>query len=142
MTVKNDVQVVIDGKMITLSGYESNEYMQKLASHIDAKIKEYSENESFRRHNYDMRHIMLELNLADDYFKAKRQVELKQEEMDLKDKELYDLKHELIAIQLKLENAEKKLTKTKKELSDSQKKNVHLEAQIKASDKKDKNPGV
>ena len=59
MTVKNDVQVVIDGKMITLSGYESNEYMQKLASHIDAKIKEYSENESFRRHNYDMRHIML-----------------------------------------------------------------------------------
>lgn len=54
MTVKNDVQVVIDGKMITLSGYESNEYMQKLASHIDAKIKEYSENESFRRHNYDM----------------------------------------------------------------------------------------
>ena len=45
MTVKNDVQVVIDGKMITLSGYESNEYMQKLASHIDAKIKEYSENE-------------------------------------------------------------------------------------------------
>ncbi len=142
MTVKNDVQVVIDGKMITLSGYESNEYMQKLASHIDAKIKEYSENESFRRHNYDMRHIMLELNLADDYFKAKRQVELKQEEMDLKDIELYDLKHELIAIQLKLENAEKKLTKTKKELSDSQKKNVHLEAQIKASDKKDKNTGV
>lgn len=52
------------------------------------------------------------------------------------------LKHELIAIQLKLENAEKKLTKTKKELSDSQKKNVHLEAQIKASDKKDKNTGV
>ena len=29
MTVKNDVQVVIDGKMITLSGYESNEYMQE-----------------------------------------------------------------------------------------------------------------
>ena len=107
MTVKNDVQVVIDGKMITLSGYESNEYMQKLASHIDAKIKEYSENESFRRHNYDMRHIMLELNLADDYFKAKRQVELKQEEMDLKDKELYDLKHELVSAQIKLESTEK-----------------------------------
>ena len=54
-----------------------------------------------------MRHIMLELNLADDYFKAKRQVELKQEEMDLKDKELYDLKHELVSAQIKLESTEK-----------------------------------
>ncbi len=136
MTVKNDVQVVIDGKVITLSGYESNEYMQKLASYIDGKNKEYSSNENFRRHNYDMRHIMIELNIADDYFKAKRQVELKQEEVDLKDKELYDLKHELIATQLKLENSEKKLTKTKRELTETQKKNVRLETELKSSDNK------
>lgn len=136
MTVKNDVQVIIDGKVVTLSGYESNEYMQKLASYIDSKIKEYSDNENFRRHNFDMRHIMLELNLADDFFKSKRQVELKQEELDLKDKELYDLKHELIAVQLKLENAEKKLTKTKKDLSEAQKNNVRLETELKSFEAK------
>ena len=132
MTVKNDVQVVIDGRVITLSGYESNEYVQKLSTYINNKIKEYNDNDSYRRQNYDMKHIMLELNLADDFFKAKRQVELKQEEIDLKDKELYDLKHELIAIQLKLENAEKRLTKTKKDLSESQKNNVRLETELKA----------
>jgi len=132
MTVKNDVQVVIDGRVITLSGYESNEYMQKISTYINGKIKEYNENDSYRRQNYDMKHIMLELNIADDFFKAKRQVELKQEELDLKDKDLYDLKHELIAIQLKLENAEKRLTKTKKELSEAQKNNVRLETELKA----------
>lgn len=131
MTVKNDVQVVIDGRVITLSGYESNEYMQKISTYINGKIKEYNENDNYRRQNYDMKHIMLELNLADDFFKAKRQVELKQEELDLKDKELYDLKHELIAIQLKLENAEKRLSKTKKELSEAQKNNVRLETELK-----------
>lgn len=131
MTVKNDVQVVIDGRVITLSGYESNEYMQKLSTYINDKIKEFNENENYRRQNYDLKHIMLELNLADDFFKAKRQVELKQEEFDSKDKELYDLKHELIAIQLKLENTEKTLTKTKKQLSECQKNNVRLETELK-----------
>lgn len=130
MTVKNDVTVVIDGKVITLSGYESNEYMQRIASYIDGKIKEYSANEIYRKNSYDMRHVMLELNLADDYFKAKRQVELKQEEIDQKDKEIYDLKHELIALQIKLENLEKRHNKTKKELAEEKKNVVRLETRL------------
>lgn len=32
MAVKNTTQVLIDGKIITLSGYESPEYLQKVAS--------------------------------------------------------------------------------------------------------------
>ena len=130
MAVKNDVQVVIDGKVITLSGYESNDYLQKIASYIDNRIKEFVQNDNYRRQNYDMQHTLIELNLADDYFKAKKQAELLQEEVEQKDKEIYDLKHELIAIQLKLENAQKRLTKTKKELSESQKPIVRLETEL------------
>ena len=135
MTVKNDVQVVIDGKMITLSGYESNEYMQKLASHIDAKIKEYSENESFRRHNYDMRHIMLELNLADDYFKAKKLGDGLSLEIENKDKEIYDLKHELIAAQIKSESADKQIEELKGNIEKLQNTIVKLETELNDSKK-------
>ena len=40
MAVKNTAQVVIGGKIITLGGYESEEYFQKVASYINNKIAE------------------------------------------------------------------------------------------------------
>ena len=43
MAVKNTAQVVIGGKIITLGGYESEEYFQKVASYINNKIAELSE---------------------------------------------------------------------------------------------------
>ena len=59
-----------------------------------------------------MKSILLELNVADDYFKAKNQVEMVEEELAQKDQELYDLKHELISTQIKLEDAAKADCKT------------------------------
>ena len=47
---------------------------------------------------------MLSLNIADDYFKAKRQAEVFEEDSQLKDKEMYDLKHDLIEAQIQVEN--------------------------------------
>ena len=49
MSAKTDTEVVIGGKMFTLSGYESEEYLQKVASYINNKITEYSKVDSFRR---------------------------------------------------------------------------------------------
>ena len=43
MAVKNTAQVVIGGKIITLGGYESEEYFQKVASYINNKMSELSE---------------------------------------------------------------------------------------------------
>ena len=45
MAVKNTAQVVIGGKIITLGGYVSEEYFQKVASYINNKIAELSEDE-------------------------------------------------------------------------------------------------
>ena len=39
MAVKNTAQVVIDGKIITLGGYESEEYFQKVAAYMNNKIR-------------------------------------------------------------------------------------------------------
>ena len=132
MATKNNIQVLIGGKVYNLGGYESNEYLMKVAGYLDRKITEVEENEKSRKLTYDRKRILVELNIADDYFKAKKQAELLEEEIGNRDKELYDLKHEMIALQLKLENQEKKMSKNKKELQESQKKIIQLETELKA----------
>ena len=107
MASKTDTEVIIGGKVFTLSGYESEEYLQKVASYINNKVNEYSKVDSFRRQPLDTQGVLLQLNIADDYFKAKKQIALLEEELQRKEKELYDLKHELISSQIKMENMEK-----------------------------------
>ena len=128
---KTDTEVVIGGKVFTLSGYESVEYLQKVASYINNKILEYSRLDSYRRQPMDTQNVLLELNIADDYFKAKKQISILEEDIQSKEKELYDLKHELIAAQIKLENTEKNLKDLQLELNESAKKVVRLETELK-----------
>ena len=56
----------------------------------------------------DMRQLLLNLNIADDYFKAVAKNEELQGIVDKKENDLYDIKHELVAAQMKLQSAEKK----------------------------------
>jgi len=106
MASKTDTEVIIGGKVFTLSGYESEEYLQKVASYINNKLNEYGKVDSFRRQPLDTQAVLLQLNIADDYFKAKKQISLLEEELQSKEKELYDLKHELISAQIRLETAQ------------------------------------
>ena len=107
MSSKTDTEVIIGGKVFTLCGYESEEYLQKVASYINNKLAEYNKVDSFRRQSPDTQGVLLQLNIADDYFKAKKQISLLEEDLAAKEKELYDLKHELVSAQIKLESTEK-----------------------------------
>ena len=79
----------------------------------------------------------MELNIADDYFKAKKQIEELEEEAASKEKELYDLKHELIASQIKLDNTEKSLRTLQQDQQESSRQIVRLETEIRGmKDKK------
>ena len=131
MSVKTDTEVIIGGKVFTLSGYESEEYLQKVASYINNKLSEYNKVESFRRQPQDTQNVLMQLNLADDYFKAKKQISMLEEEIQSKEKELYNLKHELIASQIKLENMEKNIKGLQTEVNDSARKIVRLETELK-----------
>ena len=137
MAVKTDTEVIIGGKVFTLSGYESEEYLQRVASYINNKLTEYRRLEGITRQPPDRQNILMQLNIADDYFKARKQIALLEEELQGKEKELYDLKHELVASQIKLENSEKSLKSVQKELNESSKKIVRLETEL--ADKNDRN---
>jgi len=131
MSAKTDTEVIIGGKVFTLSGYESEEYLQKVASYINNKMNEYSKVDSFRRQPLDTQSVLMQLNIADDYFKAKKQISILEEELQAKEKEMYDLKHELISAQIKLENSEKQSKELQRELNENAKKIVRLETELK-----------
>ena len=97
MAVKNTAQVIIGGKIITLGGYESEEYFQQVASYMNKKIGELETVPGYGRQPMETKHMLLSLNITDDYFKAKKQV----------DQEMYDLKHELISLRMQIEEAQK-----------------------------------
>lgn len=130
-SAKTDTEVIIGGKVFTLSGYESEEYLQKVASYINNKINEYGKIEGFRKQSLDTQNVLLQLNIADDYFKAKKQIAVMEEELQAKEKELYDFKHELISTQMKLDNVEKQSKNIQQKLETAEKEIVRLETQLK-----------
>ena len=107
MAVKNTAQVIIGGKIITLGGYESAEYFQKVASYMNHKLEELGEMPGYSRQPVETKHMLLSLNITDDYFKAKKQAEIFEQDLQQKDQEMYELKHELIALRMKMEETEK-----------------------------------
>lgn len=131
MSSKTDTEVIIGGKVFTLSGYESEEYLQRVASYINNKVNEYSKVDSFRRKPLDTQSVLLQLNIADDYFKAKKQISVLEEELQRKEKELYDLKHELISSQIRLENLEKDSKEQELQLREQEKQIEKLEKEQK-----------
>ena len=107
MAVKNTAQVIIGGKIITLGGYESEEYFQQVASYMNKKIGELETVPGYGRQPMETKHMLLSLNITDDYFKAKKQVETYELDLQQKDQEMYDLKHELISLRMQIEEAQK-----------------------------------
>lgn len=128
---RNNTEVLIGGKVFTLSGFESEEYLQKISSYLNHKIEECANTEGYRKQSTETRSILLALNIADDYFKAKRLATTSEADVEAKDKEMYDLKHELISVQLRLENAEKEADSLKVENNELQKQIVKLETELK-----------
>ena len=129
MAQKNDIKVVINNKVYTLSGQESEDYLQNVATYINGKIAECQSSEAYRRFNAEYQNVLLALNIADDYFKAKDQVNQMLTEDDDKDKQIYDLRHEVIEVQIKYESAQKMIEEYKEKISELQRHIIKLEAE-------------
>ena len=129
MSAKKSTQVLIGGKIYTLSGYEEEDYLQRIATYINGKLSEFEELESVHNFTVDMKNTLLDKNIADDYFKAKDLCEKYEGDLENKDKEIYDLKHDLISNQVRIETLEEQigtLEAEKKEL-------LTLKARLEAS---------
>lgn len=130
MSGKTNTEVLIAGKVYCLSGYESEEFLQKIASYINNKIAESAAMEGYNKLSQDMKSTLIELNIAEDLFKAKKKVETLEQTLEEKEKALYDLKHELISTQLKIEELEKSYKDMEKENKELQLTKARLETSL------------
>ena len=130
MSSKNYVDVIIDGKIYNIGGFESEAYLQKVATYINNMIQDFKQNESYRMQNMDMQRILLEINIANDYFKAKKQADMLEGDLELKEKEVYDLKHELIVSDSKAETATKESDEALEKIKNLEKEIVKLQTEL------------
>lgn len=131
MSSKNYIDVIIDGKIYNIGGFESEAYLQKVASYINNMILEFKQHESYRMQKMDMQRILLEINIANDYFKAKKQADLLENDLEMKEKEVYDLKHELIVSDAKVESTTKELEDALEKIKTLEKEIVRLQTELK-----------
>ncbi len=124
-----DIPVVINNKVYTLSGYEGEEYLQNIATYINGKIAECKTSEEYRRMNVEYQGVLLALNIADDYFKAKEKADEAFVDNSDKEQQLYELRHEVIEAQIKHEAALKLVEEYKEQVNTLQKRIVQLEAE-------------
>lgn len=103
MNPKNQMEVLIDGKIYKLSGAEEEMYLQKVAAYLNGKIGKLREEEGFSRLSSDYQAVLLQMNIADDYFKEEERANRLDNEKSELEKEIYSLKHQLITIQMKME---------------------------------------
>ena len=115
MAAKKSTDVMIAGKVYTLSGYEEEGYLQHVASYINTKISEITDRDEFRRIPNDMKAILIHLNIADDFFKARSQYDAAEENYKKAEKELFELKHELVDAQMRIEELLEKLSRERRE---------------------------
>lgn len=130
MNMYHDTEVIINNKRYTLSGYESEEYLQKVASYINNKHNEFRNRDAYKFLDSELRNILIQINIADDYYKAMDKLKENEADNELKSKEIFDLKHELVSVQTKLDSAYKEIEDLKKKLNDAQTKIVRLETEL------------
>lgn len=135
MDTKNYTQVLIDGKIYTLGGNEDEAYLQKAASYVNEKITTMHAIPGFSKQSADYQQLMLLLNIADDYFKAKENADQMEEQKDRMEKETYSLKHELVSTQMKLDGVLKDLEERQRQLQELSAKLSKTERELRAAKK-------
>lgn len=130
MDKRSNIEVIIDGKQYEMMGYEGEEYLHKLAAYINAKLTDLKAQKSYPKLDSGVKNVLLQINIADDFFKMKKAYEEELEESERKTKEIADLKREKVALQTKLEAQEQTNQTLREENLELQKKVVRLETEL------------
>ena len=136
MAETNETQVIIAGRVLTLRGYETAEYTQKVANYINKKLDECKTTVSFRSQNKEMQMLLVALNIADDYMKIHEKLAEVETLIKDKDKEIYNLKHDIVTTQSRLDKADEQVRTLQDKMAESSKRLIQLDAKLRSKDKK------
>jgi len=75
-----------------------------------------------------MQHIMVQVNIADDYFKCKELLAIQKRKLEEQSAEIEQLKSSLVAMKVRYENLESSVKLTQKKYQEAKAKIAHLES--------------
>ncbi|MDE6568144.1 MAG: cell division protein ZapA [Lachnospiraceae bacterium] len=123
-----DVEVLIGDRQYTISGVEGSEYIQKIATHINGKLAEFRKQEGYATLDVDMKNILLAINLSDDYYKAMEELQEVRAEYQDKEREIFDMKHELVSMQSKMDKLVEESNQIKVQQNEDEHSVIRMEA--------------
>jgi len=126
MEERSELSVVIDGKVYRLSG-GSDIYLQKLASYVDGKIRELKKQPGYNKLSTEYRDILLALNITEELFKLRDEIEVFNQDSRDREQELYELKQEVVDKKLQIDTANKLVEDYKTKVNELQKRMIGLE---------------
>ena len=60
-SAKTNAEVIIDGKVYTLSGYEEEDYLQKIATYLNGKIEDFQAMDGYKNLSVDMKQVLINI---------------------------------------------------------------------------------
>jgi cell division protein ZapA len=119
---KNRVTVEIMGQQYTMLGQGSEEYLHSIALHVDKKMRELSKKGCTM--NNTMLAVLTALNIADEFFGLKQDLEIAQKQAAKPGKELEDARYRLrkageeaARLKAEIENLKQQLANSQEEAS-------------------------
>ncbi|MDO5695195.1 MAG: cell division protein ZapA [Eubacteriales bacterium] len=115
---KENVEVVIMGKVYTIAGDENKEFLQRIARYMDDKMQEVSKSPNFNRMSMDYKNLMINLNVAYDYFKAQDWSERLEHDKEKTQKEILKLKERIVDLEMQLKDNNEEILALKEQLDE------------------------
>ncbi len=126
MAKKNAAEVLINGIVYTISGYESTAYLHKVATFLNELEEDISQAGNYNMLSADEKQLLKNMNLADVYFKANDAREELARQAEEKDREIYSLKHDLIDARMEKDRLLSQIEELKEKLAEEQKRQSRM----------------
>lgn len=100
---KFNSEVSIDGKVFTVSGGDDPAHIRELTDYINHKLEHMKSDPDYSRQAYGVRQLLLMLDFAEDYSRARKEIEAANEKFAAKEAEFYDLRREMVSLQMEMD---------------------------------------
>lgn len=116
MSPKNNTKVLINGNVYTLSGDESEEYIQRVALYINNKMDEIKHSDNGQLLNTRLLNVLLAINIADELFKERDLNNLMKNQSIDQDQVISNLKEQIFKLDQEKNGLVSKITLLENEI--------------------------
>ena len=130
MQKRTEVKVIINDRPFCIMGIDDEENLQKIATYLNSKYAAVKEIKGYKNLDKDKKEMLVMINVADDYLKSRQHLTEKQSELEQKDADIFNLKHDMLADRARIKELEEQIERVKAARMEDQKKIVRLETEI------------